>query len=632
MKSLKKSGSRGFTLLEMAISLVIIGLLVGAAISAYTIYYQRDQITRTKNNIDTVNDAIAAFVQENGFYPCPAAPTDASARSGVGVANADCSVNLASAPGTVNAATGLSWDNAGGKRVRTGVVPVSVVADFDGDGTPETRQLVPGDKAVDGWNNRLTYAVIEQMAVPGTTVLNDPGVITLEDRASNPIGQTKHVILSHGSDGIGAYSMAGTLRAPCNAIGSDDDENCNGDATFKSIGLAGTRSTTGDANNFDDFVMGDGIKEASECPPNQYIKRINWRSRAVDCASDEAATCTGGAVFVGINSGTGKAICTKPACAADEVLVGLSNTGNAGTPGTPICKKYVPGVCASTDEVQVGTDAATGHPVCKKITDTCNNAAGYIQAGTIWDSGANAFIPRCVKAIGDACTGNTVQIGINTNGTAQCKPISCPAGTYVSGLDAAGNLVCVADGKANTNCPAGQVVTGIVGGTVFCGTIPKDPTLGDPLYARYTLRYGMYDTATGTFPVGQWNEYNNALENGIYLQTPITSFGGDPVLQEHARNRWRAWCRVPDGSWVPPASAPYGLPDYSDAMPPTPVGQLPTIVDTMTQEYCGRYICKSETGIYPFMARIVDQCPEGAGVDCNWGHFFRSFACLNTAP
>lgn len=63
---------KGFTLIEVAIVMVIIGLLVGGSIQMMNVLNQRAKITEAKQQLETLNEAIKGFVQNNGSLPTQA--------------------------------------------------------------------------------------------------------------------------------------------------------------------------------------------------------------------------------------------------------------------------------------------------------------------------------------------------------------------------------------------------------------------------------------------------------------------------------------------------------------------------------------------------------------------------------
>lgn len=64
-------GERGFTLVEMSVVLVIVGLLVLTLFPALTALRQANQRSVTQNNLQALMQAAAAFVQASGCVPCP---------------------------------------------------------------------------------------------------------------------------------------------------------------------------------------------------------------------------------------------------------------------------------------------------------------------------------------------------------------------------------------------------------------------------------------------------------------------------------------------------------------------------------------------------------------------------------
>lgn len=65
---------RGFSLVEIALVLVIAGLALGAGISLLGSQLENKKVSDTQNRIKEASEAIIAFAMVNGRLPCPAAP------------------------------------------------------------------------------------------------------------------------------------------------------------------------------------------------------------------------------------------------------------------------------------------------------------------------------------------------------------------------------------------------------------------------------------------------------------------------------------------------------------------------------------------------------------------------------
>ncbi len=63
------TGNRGFTLVEILISLVIIGILATIAVTAYTNYFDRSLVKLSIRNIRILEQAIKTFEFENILLP-----------------------------------------------------------------------------------------------------------------------------------------------------------------------------------------------------------------------------------------------------------------------------------------------------------------------------------------------------------------------------------------------------------------------------------------------------------------------------------------------------------------------------------------------------------------------------------
>jgi prepilin-type N-terminal cleavage/methylation domain-containing protein len=126
---MKKIQPTGFTLIEMAIVLMIVGLLLGGLLVPLSTQMEQRNISDTQKSLSEIKEAFIGYALVNGRLPCPASSTSFGAESfaaGGSASNGNCS-NFYN--GFVPAAT-------------LGITPI------DSQGF-----------AIDAWNNRIHYAV-----------------------------------------------------------------------------------------------------------------------------------------------------------------------------------------------------------------------------------------------------------------------------------------------------------------------------------------------------------------------------------------------------------------------------------------------------------------------------------------
>lgn len=228
---------RGFTLIELAIVLVIVTILIGGLAVPLTAQIQARRIAETRQILDEAREAIvgyamthAATLAERRHLPCP------------------------------------DTDNPpDGRENRTG------------DACTQASGLLPwvdlGTASQDAWGNRLRYGVVAQAAHRGTgfgqvVALADPlGVCTTNACpaiAPDIASDVAFVLVSHGPNGWGGRNTSGsTLAAP---TGLDEADNLDNDRIYVSRSPTTVESTAGE---FDDLVrwMPYGEVIARVCPP-----------------------------------------------------------------------------------------------------------------------------------------------------------------------------------------------------------------------------------------------------------------------------------------------------------------------------------------------------------------------------
>ncbi len=199
---MKHPPDTGFSLLEMAIVLAIVGLLLAGLLPTLAGQVEQQRRSETRKQIDEIKEALTGYAIVNGRLPCPANGTLASGSSNAGVA--DCSLSV-------------------------GVTPWVTL------GIGET----------DAWGRRYTYAVSNAFSTANFT-LSSSGTFTVKSAASggsNIATNLPCVLISHGSNGYGAYTPQGIQLSAGND--ADETENANTNTSFVTHDLTPT---------FDDLV------------------------------------------------------------------------------------------------------------------------------------------------------------------------------------------------------------------------------------------------------------------------------------------------------------------------------------------------------------------------------------------
>lgn len=271
---------RGFSLVDVAVIMAIVGVLVAGFLATYKLYQVTRATTVTEENFIAAQEALGAFIPYNdNTYPRPAAfgLTEGDEGYGEQIAAGDAipSCNETSAVGHICRSTGYN-----GESVLIGVLP------FGDLNMPEAQ-------ARDGYGRLFTYAVSEALTVANGAMptyvygadTNGDGVNNVED---DPTGilYKHHVcvktrdlldngtfntedctdaagvnparaiaLVSHGIDGIGGWLPTGKLYAPCSPVSlTSQTENCNFDGTFiQSMRYTTNNNSTADIS--DDILM-----------------------------------------------------------------------------------------------------------------------------------------------------------------------------------------------------------------------------------------------------------------------------------------------------------------------------------------------------------------------------------------
>lgn len=346
----------GFTLVEMAIVILIMGILLIPILEAYSHYIKEKRIEDTRENIAAVTSGISGFQDVQARLPCPA-----DATLGPGAANFgkefDVNCNPAAigltAAGMCTAGNGIclvaGQRNLGGaagatdanELVLIGAVPIVSIRD---QGVSERTAV-----ANDAWGRKLTYAVTASLT-RDTTYSSYVGEIGVQDEFGNNTaginGDAHMAVISHGEDGKGGFNESGGVNTPCGVVAAaKDNENCNRDSLF--VQSLGHYDATG-AMFFDDFTQFSKAGQGSLwafLPASTDIFNLNNKNVGVNTAVPTQKLDVIGEVRTNTAS-RAKKICSKTqptkcfdvyniqvwsSCPlSNQVMTGFSN-------GSPVC-------------------------------------------------------------------------------------------------------------------------------------------------------------------------------------------------------------------------------------------------------------------------------------------------------
>ncbi len=252
----------GFTLIDVAILTLVIGLLAAPWIQSYNTQQKRLEIASTNGNFAEITAAISAYYFNNGYYPCPADPTLGPDDITFGQENRTDDGDPATVDDCVTNSGDPNLPNPG-DTVMWGAIPHKALK-------------LHVDQTLDMRRHKITYSVTTDKTKD--TTFNNPGIMQTQIVNNNENCETDpppipvitngvHVtLISAGEDGAGAYDINGNLFAACNSTGTPtlDSENCDRDTVFILPKCALNTNTTAGALFYDDLAYsGDWVDNPS---------------------------------------------------------------------------------------------------------------------------------------------------------------------------------------------------------------------------------------------------------------------------------------------------------------------------------------------------------------------------------
>lgn len=223
LKLSPKRRNGGYSLIELAISLVVVGSLAAGAIGAYTNYKVYEERETTEESTADISTLLGEFRAVYGRYPCPAPMDAAPGDADYGRESADCVAGTYGTPGTcINGICTATSANVAAMPVLVGTLPFKILAIRETD-------------SLDGYSNRITYAITAPLTSTSTFNMQGGGISIVDDNNNSIITppHTAHfVTVSHGRNSSGARGMDGSEVTSCVTGGTLEQKNCDNDSTF----------------------------------------------------------------------------------------------------------------------------------------------------------------------------------------------------------------------------------------------------------------------------------------------------------------------------------------------------------------------------------------------------------------
>ena len=288
---------RGFTLIELAIVLVIITILIGGLAVPLSAQIQARRIAETNKTLEEAREVAVGYAMT---HSCSCAYTSTGSTGTLIPATPTPSSTtclISSCPTTNPSSTAVilqhrylpcpDTDNDGNEDRGLG-------SDLDACKAPVgwLPWVTLGTASQDAWGNRLLYAVNgdfahrstgfstttpSSTASPPTTTAQLGICNTHTCGTPNVAANVAFVVMSHGANGRGALNVnslppSNALLAPPDPLSLDEIENLDTDATY----ISRTHTKPGDVVNgvvdggFDDILVWvpEGLLKARICPPS----------------------------------------------------------------------------------------------------------------------------------------------------------------------------------------------------------------------------------------------------------------------------------------------------------------------------------------------------------------------------
>lgn len=228
-----RQGQLGFTLVEMAMVLVIVGVTLGGLLVSLSAQVDQRDYAQTRQSMEEIREALLGYALSRGYLPCPA---------------------ISSANGAEDRTAGVC---TAGKRV--GFLPWAEL----------------GLKKTDSWNHLYRYSVTPAYSnSPLAITLSPPTARDITIQTRNAAGVLINLsnandipvaVISHGKNGYGGTNNDGTLLTDTSVNNDDEKTNNTGVGTILVSREFGDNKTT-TYGEYDDIVVW--------VSPNTYLSKM----------------------------------------------------------------------------------------------------------------------------------------------------------------------------------------------------------------------------------------------------------------------------------------------------------------------------------------------------------------------
>ena len=258
----------GFSLVELAIVLIIIGTVTASGLVMGQTMIESARRASTNNKLDAIETALMAYRLAYSRLPCPtdATLTESSGNFGMEATTQGACTGTPAPNYSYTIVGGLNINASASTTVVEGAVPVRALN-------------LPDEYQVDAWGRKISYAVWTPMTAGNAFltygVTPSCGGIRVKNAGGGYRTQAaSYALISYGPDGHGGYPKGGgSTRYNARSTNPDEQTNAHYDNTGADTGYAAlyvqkeaTQSPTDPLNVFDDIVR---FKERWQMP-NAY--------------------------------------------------------------------------------------------------------------------------------------------------------------------------------------------------------------------------------------------------------------------------------------------------------------------------------------------------------------------------